>query len=179
MTDEGGAAPAADRKRLAAAACCGLGAAVLAFAVPVAGACADPGYSHASQFISELGARGAPNATLVAAAGFAPIGALVFAFLWLASGAFPPSLRRTAGVLCLAAVGAAYLAAAVFPCDPGCPASGSFSQSVHNAFGLLEYLGAVGGLLLLGAELRGSAAGRVLAATGAVCASSRQSASWE
>jgi hypothetical protein len=138
--------------------------------VPVAGACAAPGYSHVSQFISELGARGAPHATLVAAAGFAPIGALVLAFLGLASEAFPPSSRKTAGLLGLAAVGAAYLVSALFPCDPGCPSEGSFSQSVHNLFGLLEYLGAIAGLLLLSTALRGAACWRPLAASAAVCA---------
>jgi len=156
--------------RRAAAAGFGLSAAGLALAVPVAGACADPDYSHVSQFISELGARGAPHATLVAAAGFAPIGALVLAFLGLASEAFPPSSRKTAGLLGLATVGAAYLASALFPCDPGCPSEGSFSQSVHNLFGLLEYLGAIAGLLLLSTALRGAACWRPLAASAAVCA---------
>ena len=41
---------------------------------------------------------------------------------------------------------------------------------MHNAFGLLEYLGALGGLLLLWAALRGSAPWRALAATSAVAA---------
>jgi len=149
--------------RCGAAAVCGFAAAALALLVPVVGARGEPTYSHVAQFISELGAVGAVHASVVAVAGFAPIGALVLAFLAFASGVLPRSRRRTAGVICLGAVGASYLASAVFPCDAGCPSSGSFSQSVHNLFGLLEYAGALAGLLLLGAALRGWPAWRNLA----------------
>lgn len=151
------------RIRCRAAASSGLAAAVLALLVPVVGAGGEPGYSHVEQYISELGAVGAANATWVSAAGFAPIGGLVLAFLVFASGAFPRSRRTTAGVFCLGAVGGGYLVSAVFPCDAGCPSSGSFSQSIHNVFGLLEYAGALAGLLLLAAAFRRSPAWRRLA----------------
>ncbi len=146
------------------AASCGLAAVVLAVLVPVVGARGELAYSHVSQFISELGAVGAANPTLVSVAGFAPIGGLVLAFLAFASGVLPRSRRSTAGLLCLSAVGAAYLASAVFPCDAGCPRSGSFAQTVHNLFGFLEYAGAVAGLLLLGSVLRRTPSFRGLAA---------------
>jgi len=146
------------RARLAAAA--GLAAAGWALLVPLVAARAASPYSHVSQFISELGASGAPHGSLVSAAGFAPIGVLVLAFLGLARPFFPPSRRATAGLVCFAAVGAGYLAAAAFPCDAGCPSAGSRSQALHNRFGLLEYAGAVAGLLLLGASLRACAAWR-------------------
>jgi hypothetical membrane protein len=134
----------------------GLAASALAFAVPLVGARARPGYSHVSQFISELGERGAPSASWVSAAGFAPIGLLVLLFLGLAGRALPASRWKLPGLLCLAAVGAAYLAAWLAPCDPGCPATGSLSQTAHNTFGALEYVGASAGLVLLGASFRGS-----------------------
>ena len=124
--------------------------------VPAVGASAHSAYSHVSQYISELGASGAANASLVAAAGFAPLGGLVLAFLGVASGVFPASRQKTAGVICFGAVGAAYIVSAVFPCDAGCPDSGSLSQSIHNVFGGFEYVGAFAGLLLLGAAFRGS-----------------------
>jgi hypothetical protein len=151
-----------DRSSSTAAASCGLAAAAWAFLVPVIAAQAGSPYSHIAQYISELGASGAANACWVAAAGFAPTGAFVLAFLVFASGVFPVSRGKTAGVLCLGAVGLAYLAAALFPCDPGCPSSGSRAQSLHNFFGLLEYLGAFAGLLLLGAAFRKSALWRAL-----------------
>lgn len=131
--------------------------------VPLAGAGAEPGYSHVAQFISELGAIGAAHSSLVAAAGFAPIGALVLAFLAFAAGLFPRSRESAAGVACLATVGASYLVSALFPCDAGCPSSGSFSQSVHNLFGFFGYAGALAGLLLLGSAFQASPAWRNLA----------------
>lgn len=158
------------RLRHVAAASCGLGAAALALLVPILGGDAEPGYSHASQYISELGASGAANAGLVSAAGFAPIGALTLGFLAFASGLFPRSRRAFAGALCLSAVGAAYLAAAAFPCDAGCPGSGSRSQSIHNAFGLLEYAGGVVGLVLLGSVFRTNAQWRTLSPLSFGCA---------
>lgn len=145
------------------AALLGAAACALAFAVPLVAGAVRPSYSHASQFISELGESGASGARWVAAAGFAPLGLLVLGFLAAAAGSFPPSRRTRLGVLCLAAVGIAYLAAAVAPCDAGCPSTGSLSQSVHNVFGLLEYLGAIGGLLLLRAAFAASPAWAVLA----------------
>lgn len=142
---------------------CGLAAAALVLLVAVVGGYSEPSYSHVAQYISELGAVGAANASLVAAVGFAPIGVLVLAFLAFASAVLPRSRQRTAGVICLGAVGSSYLASAFFPCDPGCPSSGSFSQSIHNLFGFFEYVGALVGLLLLGAALRRSPVWRSLA----------------
>jgi hypothetical protein len=160
--------PAGARSRAAAA--CGLLAVALAVAVPVLGGAAEPGYSHRAQFISELGAAGAAHAALVSKLGFAPIGVLVLAFLALAAPRLPAGRRTAAGLVAFSAVGAAYLAAAAFPCDAGCPAAGSLSQSIHNAFGFLEYAGGVAGLLLLGAAFRGSARWRPVAPVCAACA---------
>ncbi|MDH4092099.1 MAG: DUF998 domain-containing protein, partial [Cyclobacteriaceae bacterium] len=39
-----------------------------------------PGFNHVSQFISELGATGTPNARLMNFAGFMPSGAMIAAF---------------------------------------------------------------------------------------------------
>jgi hypothetical protein len=160
------------RQRATAAACCGFSAAALALVVTLLGANADPSYSHVAHYISELGASGAPHARLVAVAGFAPIGALFLAFLVLASGLLPTSRAIRWGVLGVAAVGVAYLVSAVFPCDAGCPTTGSASQTIHNVFGLLEYVGAIAGFALLGAALRRASpvAGRVCALCAAIVA---------
>lgn len=156
------------RRRVAAA--LGFAAALLAFAVPIVGAARRPGYSHVSQYISELGETGARDAFWVASAGFAPLGLLVLAFLACAAPLFPASRWRSVGVACLGAVGAAYLASAVFPCDAGCPGAGSPSQSVHNSFGLLEYLGALVGLAALAVAFRRVEAWRAVAAACVVAA---------
>ena len=150
--------------RASAAAGCGLAASAWAFAVPGVAACASAPYSHASQFISELGAHGAAHGALVSAAGFAPMGVLVLAFLALVAGVLPDTRRVRAGLAGLGAVSLAYLASAVFRCDPGCPSAGSLAQTLHNAFGLLEYVGASAGLALLAAPLRSRAS--ALAALG-------------
>jgi hypothetical protein len=141
-----------------AAAACGLAAAAWALAVPTVGAWASAPYSHLSQFISELGAEGAPHGALVSWLGFAPIGLLVLTFLALAAPALPRIGCVRAGLAGLALVGVAYLVSAVFRCDAGCPSEGSRAQAVHNAFGLLEYVGASAGLGLLAAPLRSRAA---------------------
>jgi len=138
-------------------------AAALALIVPVAAGHIEPGYSHRAQFISELGAQGAANGALVSLAGFGSIGALVMAFLALAYGSFPPARRTAAATLGLGMVGAGYLISAVFRCDAGCPSTGSVSQALHNAFGLLEYLGAMVGFALLRAPFRESTRWRALA----------------
>ena len=52
----------------------------------------------------------------------------------------------------------------MFRCDPGCPSAGSLAQSIHNGFGLLEYVGALAGFGLLAAALRSPAC--ALAAVG-------------
>jgi len=121
------------RRRRIAAALAGLAASTFAVAVPLIGAWARPGYSHVSQFISELGESGAPGAAWLSAAGFAPIGVLVLVFLALAGRVLPVSRWTLSGLLCLGAVGAGYLAASLAPCDPGCPATGSLSRRCTTA----------------------------------------------
>jgi hypothetical protein len=127
---------------------------VWAFAVPGVAAWRSDGYSHVSQFISELGAMGATDGALVSAAGFAPTGALVLAFVALAAGGLPRTRGVRTGLVCLGAVGVAYLVSAAFRRNPGCPSTGSLAPSIHNGFGLLEYLGALAGFGLLARALR-------------------------
>jgi hypothetical protein len=149
---------------------CGLASAALTAVVTAAGGCGEPGYSHVSQYISELGADGAAHGALVSWAGFAPIGALVFGFLALALGGLPRGATAVAGVLALSLFGAAYFFAAFFPCDAGCPATGSLAQSVHNALGFFGYAGATAGLVLLAAAFRRPARWRALFPFTAACA---------
>ena len=100
-----------------------------------------PGYNHVSQFISELGARGAPYEMLVRFAGFLPAGLLLLAFIALAFREIPRSRSVSLSLFGLALYAAGYLVAAAFPCDAGCrPVEPSASQLIHNAGGLLGYL---------------------------------------
>ncbi|NJN19250.1 MAG: DUF998 domain-containing protein [Oscillochloris sp.] len=101
-----------------------------------------PEYRHIHHTISELGEAGAPDARLVSYGLFAPVGA----GLLLLGGLSHPaevgdSLRGAFGALAIA-VGIGYLGAALFPCDPGSPLTGSKRQQIHNLAGGIEYLGA-------------------------------------
>jgi len=156
--------------RRRSAALCGLAAVAIAVATPLLGGAARPGYAHTSQFISELGERGAEYGGLVSALGFAPTGLLVLLFLAFAAPAFPRSWRTAIGLLGFAAVGVAYLVASIARCDAGCPSKGSTAQTVHNLFGALEYIGAFAGLLLLASAFATAPAWRSLAAATRVCA---------
>lgn len=100
-----------------------------------------PGYSHVSQFISELGARGAPYEMSVRLAGFLPAGLLLLAFSVLAFRAIPRSRSVSLSLFGLAVYAAGYLVAAAYPCDAGCrPTEPSTSQLIHNAGGSAGYL---------------------------------------
>lgn len=131
----------------------GLGAVLFAGAVPLVAAALDPTYDPCSQFISELGETGAPQALLVNLAGFLPTGLLTILFAACTAARAGANPRARFGFLLFSSVGWAYFVTALFPCDPGCPASGSIAQTVHNAFGVVEYLGGGLGLLLLWSAL--------------------------
>ena len=113
---------------------------VMALMVVVAGAFT-PGYSHVTQLISELGARGSPQEWGVRFAGFLPAGVFLLAFCGFAYAALPRSLGVALGLLGLALYATGYVVAAAFPCDLGCrPDNPSTSQLIHNVGGLLGYL---------------------------------------
>ena len=99
------------------------------------------GYSHLRHSISEIGERGARDERLVALALFLPIGLALLAVARLVQ---PVSPAASGLALCIA-VG--YAGAALFPCDPGAPMSGSPRQALHNLAGAVEYIG--GGLALM------------------------------
>jgi hypothetical protein len=134
---------------------CGVLGAAWLFAMVVAGGATFPGYSHLSQYISELGANGAPHGWLVSYAGFLPVGVLICAFGLFAWLAAPRSVLSALGFIGVELFSIGYIAAAFFRCDFGCrPEDPSFSQQMHNLFGLVGYLFAPLTLLLLGLAAR-------------------------
>ncbi len=126
----------------------GLAAGAWTLGVTLLGGALRPGYSQASQYISELGESGAANGGWVSLLGFAPVGVFVLGFLTLAAPHLPGGRWRNVALACLSLVGVAYLVAAVARCDPGCSGA-SVSQSLHSLAGLSEYVGALVGLRLL------------------------------
>ena len=126
-----------------------LASAVYAAVFYIAGGALKPGYSHAANFISELNATGTPWAQELGLLGFVPLGLLVAAFLLVAYPLARLSGRSRAGFLLLWSQPIAFLGAALAPCDPGCPGDGSLQQQIHNVLGLVTYLSAAAGFLLL------------------------------
>lgn len=108
-----------------------------------------PGYSHRSDFISELNATGTPWATALGFAGFLPLALLLAAFLIAAAPLVNLRGASRAGYLLLWSQPIAFLGVVVAPCDAGCPAVGSATQALHNLIGLVTYLGAALAFVLL------------------------------
>lgn len=101
-------------------------------------------YRAGRDFISELGAAGAPDAAAVN--GSFLVGGVLFV---AACVALARAAGRGAATLALVSlVGWSYCVVAFVPCDAGCPAKGSPAQALHNAVGALGYLGGGVGLLL-------------------------------
>lgn len=134
--------------------CAVLGALWLLAMVVIGGAAWD-GYDHVSQYISELGATGAPHGWQVSWLGFLPVGVLITAFAFFAWRAAPRSALATLGSIGIVLFAAGYIGSAFFQCDFGCrPDTPSFSQMMHELIGLAGYLLAPITLLLLGLAAR-------------------------
>jgi hypothetical protein len=113
------------------------------------GAAIKPGYSSSSQFISELNATGTAYAEELGFFGFLQVGFLLALFLAVATPLAQVEGRSRVGWWLLWSQPIAFISVYFAPCDAGCPDSGSFSQLIHNAFGLLTYFAGALGLMLL------------------------------
>ena len=114
---------------------------VLLIGLTLVGGSVTANYSHVSQFISEFGASGAPNANAFSWGGFFPVGVLVCLAALMLWRALPRSKLMFAVLLAVAMFGISYVVSAVYPCDVGCqPAHPSRSQIVHDLVGLLAYV---------------------------------------
>jgi hypothetical protein len=152
----------------------GIVSALMGFAFPFVFGAMDPAYDHTRDFISELGAAGAPNAALVNWYGFLPVGLAMTAFSILAWAVLPRSWAATLGMIGIFFFALGYVGAAFFPCDAGCqPAEPSQSQILHNLFGLVGYLGAPAFMAILALAARSWPGGgwlALIAALGALAA---------
>ena len=134
--------------RTLAFACALLGLSILLVAT-VAGGLVTPGYDHARQYISELGATGTATGPAVSAA-FVVSGGLQAAFWLLCIRLLPGSRLVAAGFALSALNGLGLLAGGVFPCDAGCSLSNpSVAAILHDVLGGLGYLCGVAGILLV------------------------------
>ncbi len=145
-----------------------LGLALLLVAT-IAGGLVTPGYDHARQYISELGATGAATGPAVSAA-FVVSGALQAVFWLLCLRLLPGSRLAAAGFVLSALNGLGLLAGGVFPCDAGCSLSDpSLSAVLHDVLGGLGYLCGVAGILLVAMAWRTDPVRRRLSGLALLC----------
>lgn len=114
-----------------------------------------PGYDHLRQFISELGATGAPNGRVFSLWGFIVPGVLLMVFPVGAVLALPRSAAGFIGFALIALFASGAFFGGVYPCDLGCVTEGgSESQKMHELLGLGGYVTAPLALLLVGLASR-------------------------
>ena len=100
-----------------------------------------PGYSHISQFISELGATGSPYGDLVNYLGFIPTELFILSFVFTCLLVMPKTKRNLTGLAFIAIYGITLGIAALFPCDFECsPVEPSFSHNIHMLSAFPGYL---------------------------------------
>ncbi|NNE39280.1 MAG: DUF998 domain-containing protein [Marinicaulis sp.] len=109
-------------------------------------------YRWTGQYLSELGATGAPHAGIMNNFGFLPAGVLWAAALFLLIRRVGGGATFVAGALLLMGTSISYIGAYFFPCDLGCPIEGSEKQFMHNTLGLVGYLTAPFGFVLVASQ---------------------------
>ncbi len=128
-----------------------------------------PGYDHARQHISELGATGAVTGAAVSWWGFVPSGLFMGSFCLIATWMLRRSGLAVTACLMLGWYGITLSAAGVYPCEFECARSEiTFNAMMHDLFGGTGYLTGIIGMGLAGLWARASCASW-LAALGAVC----------
>ena len=114
-----------------------------------------PDYSHVSQYMSELGASGAPNAWGVNYLGFVPTELLLLVFLALLLPVLPQSVPLRLGIGLLGLYAIMLVGASVFTCDFECrPTRATFAHSLHITLGAFAYLAGIAGVLLVSVSAR-------------------------
>ena len=149
---------------------CGVLSLLVLAAATIAGGMAYPGgYNHLTQYISELGATGAPTSQAVSLA-FMVSGSLLAAFWLLCAGLFPRSVLSILGFGLSALNGVGLLLGGVFRCDFECSTADLSPAAVlHDVFGGVSYLCGIVGVFLLGIASRGWPLGRGLFGLSLIC----------
>jgi hypothetical membrane protein len=97
-----------------------------------------PGYSHFSQFMSELGETGSRTQALMNFVGFLPSALLVFLSSVALVGRFRATWIGALGSLCVSVFAVGMFVAGLFPCDASCmPDTPSRTQRVHYVAGMV------------------------------------------
>lgn len=103
-----------------------------------------PNYSHVGQYVSELGADGAPYSFIMNWFGIVPFGLLICCFAaCLFTQLQPGLLGKLLGAM-LFLVGIGFVLAGGYSCDAGCSFVGmSRSAVIHNMSAMSAFLGAI------------------------------------
>jgi hypothetical membrane protein len=112
--------------------------------VLVAVSLANPGYSHVTQYISELGQPGASLSWAMNILGFGLLGLLTLGFSWALYKGFGRNLGLRSGSSLLGLSGVFLIMVGIFPRSPG-----SLIGLVHGGVSITSALVAVLGLLLI------------------------------
>jgi len=114
-----------------------------------------PGYSHVTQYISELGERGSSTELLMRYAGFVPTGAMHVLFAGSLYSAFKGRRLASAAALLLALNGVGRIAAGLFPCEAGCGGPRVLlSQKLHTLAAGVGFFALIGASIVWGIILR-------------------------
>ena len=109
-----------------------------------------PGYSHFTQYISELGERGSSTELLMRYGAFVPTGLMHIAFAATLATAFRSSRLGVLAAILLGLNGLARIGAGFFPCDVGCGETGSLGQRMHSLSAAVGFLALVVSAVLWG-----------------------------
>ncbi len=96
----------------------------------------EPGYSHAAQSMSELGAVGARYATIMNTAGFPLLGLLIIVFALGLDRGIRDGKGAKIGPALVAVSGAALVMTGIFRCDPGC-VDVTMVGTTHSVFAVI------------------------------------------
>jgi len=115
-----------------------------------------PGYSHISQFISELGATDSPNAHLMNFAGFIPAGLMIALLGFSLILNLPRKFLPLTGSVLIAMFGIGMIVVGIFSNDFPEPHedAGSLSNRIHDQVSLLMFLSVIIGIFILGISFR-------------------------
>jgi hypothetical membrane protein len=119
---------------------CGVLAPLLWASVIVLGGSLRPGFSHFTQYISELGERGSSTELLMRYGAFVATGLMHVAFAGALATTFRSSRLGVVAALLIGLNGLARIGAGYFPCDAGCTETGSLGQRMHSLSAAVGFL---------------------------------------
>jgi len=110
-----------------------------------------PGYNQLAQKGSELGTR--PN-SIIMNLNFAITGTLIIVFALGLIGQIRDRNWSKIGITLLIVCGVGEAITGAFPCNPGCPATGSFSQNAHLGIAVIFFSSIAIAPLIIGIGLK-------------------------